>query len=310
VWLKIGSVERFHITADKAFRFIEKVASAYQNENKYHTFYHAVDVMQTMYMFMRTIKAQDFISVLDIWACMIAAIGHDVGHPGVNANFLIATRSKLAMTYNDTSVLENMHASTLYKMMHENDEVNVLKGLSASEWVDARRCIVQAILATDMVHHFKMVNDVEVFFELNEERLANKSERIQVLRSAANSQFIINVLLHSADISNPVKKYSVYEKWATVVMEEFFLQGDRERRMGMPVSAMFDRHTTNIQQMQVNFIEFVVGPLYAGLIRIFPGLHQLGSQLVSNRTEMGQKWMLHLKATSSETDYEGELEKK
>jgi hypothetical protein len=38
-------------------------------------------------------------------------------------------------------------------------------------------------------------------------------------------QFILQVILHAADISNPVKPLKTYNKWANRVLEEFFTQG-------------------------------------------------------------------------------------
>ena len=39
---------------------------------------------------------------------LVAALCHDLGHPGVSNKFLVETRHELAMTYNDRSCLENM----------------------------------------------------------------------------------------------------------------------------------------------------------------------------------------------------------
>ena len=38
----------------------------------------------------------------------MAALGHDIGHPGVNNGFLSEVGHELAMQYNDRSPLENM----------------------------------------------------------------------------------------------------------------------------------------------------------------------------------------------------------
>ncbi len=46
------------------------------------------------------------------------------------------------------------------------------------------------------------------------------------------------------------------------MLAEFFAQGDRERGAGLAVSPMCDRHTTSRPGSQVNFIEFVVAPLF------------------------------------------------
>ncbi len=40
------------------------------------------------------------------------------------------------------------------------------------------------------------------------------------------------------------------------------VQGDMERAAGLPVSPMCDRAKATMAQSQINFIEFVVAPLY------------------------------------------------
>ena len=49
---------------------------------------------------------------------MVAAIGHDIDHPGLNNAFLRKTQAPLAIRYNDRSVLENHHASVLFSLLH------------------------------------------------------------------------------------------------------------------------------------------------------------------------------------------------
>lgn len=51
------------------------------------------------------------------FALMVASVAHDIGHPGVNNNFLINSSDELALRYNDISVLENHHASSLFKIL-------------------------------------------------------------------------------------------------------------------------------------------------------------------------------------------------
>ena len=38
----------------------------------------------------------------------------------------------------------------------------------------------------------------------------------------------------------------------------------------MPVSAMMDRDTTDVPTMQINFIDFIIAPLYIALFQLFP----------------------------------------
>jgi cAMP-specific phosphodiesterase 4 len=45
---------------------------------------------------------------------IIASAVHDVDHPGNNNPFEVATQSRLAILYNDKSVLENHHIATTF----------------------------------------------------------------------------------------------------------------------------------------------------------------------------------------------------
>ena len=47
---------------------------------------------------------------------------HDVGHPGLNNAFLTQSGHPLAITYNDESPLEQMHAATTFLIMRRRGE--------------------------------------------------------------------------------------------------------------------------------------------------------------------------------------------
>ena len=48
---------------------------------------------------------------------MVSALCHDVDHSGRNNHFEVSSYSKLALRYNDESVLENHHAATTFKIL-------------------------------------------------------------------------------------------------------------------------------------------------------------------------------------------------
>ena len=65
---------------------------------------------------------------------------HDFEHPGVSNNFLIRTKSSLAVQYNDDSVLERMHVARAFAIMQEEGaQCNILKGVSSEDYVSIRR---------------------------------------------------------------------------------------------------------------------------------------------------------------------------
>lgn len=58
-------------------------------------------------------------------------------------------------------------------------------------------------------------------------------------------------MVHCADLSNPTKPLDLYRRWVSQIMEEFFLQGDKEKEQGMDISPMCDRHNATIEKSQV-----------------------------------------------------------
>ncbi len=52
-------------------------------QTRYHNFYHAMDVVQFYYKMVSTMVHKDVFRPIDVFATLIAALAHDVGHPGV-----------------------------------------------------------------------------------------------------------------------------------------------------------------------------------------------------------------------------------
>lgn len=89
---------------EQLYDFIIDLSSIYHGENPYHNFAHAVDVLQCIYFFLCQMgllpyadgtpraapsKPYRILRPRDIFALLIAAIGHDTAHPGVNNSFLV-----------------------------------------------------------------------------------------------------------------------------------------------------------------------------------------------------------------------------
>eukprot|EP00240_Pyramimonas_obovata_P000044 CAMPEP_0118927152 /NCGR_PEP_ID=MMETSP1169-20130426/4683_1 /TAXON_ID=36882 /ORGANISM="Pyramimonas obovata, Strain CCMP722" /LENGTH=1094 /DNA_ID=CAMNT_0006868857 /DNA_START=516 /DNA_END=3797 /DNA_ORIENTATION=- len=279
------------LPVDVFWPFMRAVHTGYR-DNEYHNFFHCVDVTQTVYRTLHLTDARMRYSPLEKYSIMVAAICHDMDHPGVSNAFLVHNRAEVAMLYNDSSVLENRHISALYALCN-NPETDIFKKLDAHEWREARKIIISTVLHTDMIHHFEMVTELEAFLAGHREALAGGKLDMRSLKPAER-QFVLNVILHAADISNPVKPFIVYNKWADCVLREFFKQGDQERAKEMAVSPMMDRYTTSVGMSQINFIEFVVSPLYWLAIQMLPELSHLMRNLIENRLEYGKVFDLEI----------------
>lgn len=86
-------------------------------------------------------------------------------------------------------------------------------------------------------------------------------------------------------MSNPSKPKRLQDKWAEGVLAEFFEQGDKEAALGLPISPGFDRRTTTLEMSQINFSEFIVGPLWNAIVQIFPELSHAAEFVRGNYDE-------------------------
>ncbi|XP_071651071.1 uncharacterized protein [Temnothorax longispinosus] len=234
------------VTVWKLFTFIEE---GYHSTNPYHNSIHATDVTQAMHCFLQEKKIKTHLTNLEIMASLIAAVTHDLDHPGVNQPFLVATSNHLAALYQNTSVLENHHWRSAIGCLLES---GVSAQLPADVRPELQRHISSLILATDITRQ-------QEFLTRFRDYLSNNSLE---MKRAEDRHFILQIALKCADISNPCRPWDISRKWSYKVCEEFFRQGDYERRLNLPVTPLCDRHTTSIPKIQTGFFKHVVTPLY------------------------------------------------
>ena len=99
-----------------------------------------------------------------------------------------------------------------------------------------------------------------------------------------DNQNYMNLLIHSADISNPTKKFDIYFKWAKLVVEEFYYQGDKEKELGLKCSC--DRNKVSLYKSQLGFIDFIITPFYGEFVKVFQKLNYLFNNVENNRKKI------------------------
>ena len=72
----------------------------------------------------------------------------------------------------------------------------------------------------------------------------------------------MDLVVHSADISQQCRTFDVAHEWTYLLFDEFFKQGDLEKEQDLPISMLCNRETTNVAASQPGFINFVVMPLF------------------------------------------------
>lgn len=188
----------------------------YNESVPYHNFRHACDVMQATFFFLVQIgtippfaeksKSPSLLpsfvpaaSLLDPFhalTLLVAAIGHDAGHPGLSNKFLMVTGSPLAQLYNDKSVLESFHCAAYSQILQRYWPETVGDTVM-------RKLMVSAILATDMEFHYSYITRLRTFNEalmVNGNSLDSMDD--QCLKDYRD--LVCCLLLKCADICNVV----------------------------------------------------------------------------------------------------------
>ncbi|XP_043939909.1 calcium/calmodulin-dependent 3',5'-cyclic nucleotide phosphodiesterase 1B isoform X2 [Protopterus annectens] len=241
---------RFKIPFSCLVPFLDALESGYSKyQNPYHNLVHAADVMQTVHCFLMSTGMVQWLTELEILAVIFAAAIHDYEHTGTSNSFHIQTKSDCALIYNDRSVLENHHVSSVFRLMQE-EEKNIFVNLTRDEWGELRSLVIEMVLATDMSCHVQQVKSMKTALQSLE---------------GVDKPKALSLLLHAADISHPTKQWSLHSAWTNALMEEFFRQGDKESDLGLPFSPLCDRKSTLVAPSQIGFIDFIVEPTFSVL---------------------------------------------
>lgn len=203
---------------DELITFFLATRRVYNSSVLYHNFRHACDVFQATFCFLLRIGAippfsnakpkfdlaltplGTLVDPFHAMVLLISAIGHDVGHPGVNNGFLVTVKAPLAQLYNDRSVLESFHCAAYSQLLRRYWK-------PVFEDSSIRRLIIKAILATDMGLH----TDYMMQMEALQKKCPQTVEQLSGwtgLEKQDTRDLLLCLLIKCADICNVVSIHS------------------------------------------------------------------------------------------------------
>lgn len=209
----------------------------------------------------------------DLCTLIIGGAIHDFEHQGWNNTFLTETQHEWALRYNDVSVCENHHVAAVFQMIKENRDCNIFEHMSSSEYKDVRKKITKIVVSTDMSLHKGHLDHMKEIADDDSLDITDQN----------NKTFLMEMCLHVSDLTNPSKRWFESHKWALLVYEEFFVQGDKELELGIPVNSMTDRKNTNIATAQFGFIDYVIRPTFEVFSIYLPSVKIHLDNLTKNR---------------------------
>jgi hypothetical protein len=134
-----------------------------------------------------------------------------------------------------------------------------------------------------------MATDMAVHFDLIEETKKRAAEGWK-FEEAKDQALLGKILLHAADLSNPVRPYHMTREWASRISIEFNDQVAREQALGMPVLGfMMSPDEKAFCKNEIGFASFVVAPMWRAIALLYPSLTFLVEQIDSNLVQWKQR---------------------
>eukprot|EP00727_Mastigamoeba_balamuthi_P002427 m51a1_g12181 hypothetical protein (975) ;mRNA; r:293-4272 len=261
IFQDFGLFEEFHIDQSVLVNLLHELSKSY-NTVPYHNFSHAVDVTQFIYLMLRSSeKLAAVLGKLEILALFISALCHDVDHGGLNNAFQVNAQTPLALLFSNTSVMETYHCSRSIAIL-SNDSFNILAGLNEADRQAVWGYVIPTILSTDMAMHFSVLAELEAGIKTGKFTCTTVEQK----------KLMLKVLIKCGDISNVCRPFPLALKWATILLNEFFRQGEIERSKGMKISPFMDPSSVVMSQMQLGFLKSIAFPMFEMLDRFVPDL--------------------------------------
>eukprot|EP00371_Babesia_bovis_P001931 XP_001610578.1 3'5'-cyclic nucleotide phosphodiesterase [Babesia bovis T2Bo] len=265
--------EDYGIDRSVVVNFLYRIENQYRNV-PYHNKMHGAMVAQKVLCLASYTGLLEHLSILDEALLMVAALSHDVGHPGRNNAFFVRTHHPVAQLYNDTSVLENYHAASALRVLC-TPGCNLFPDC---DYDYVRSQIIEHILATDTVDQFHMISQFVLSCKRDDFTFEEYNSRILTSK----------MLMKAADVAAPTMQWANSLEWVSRLLGEFYAQGAEEVDYCIPISALCDRqHHEQSAKSQAAFLRIVVAPLYEAIASLgSPEIDAIMDQLEEN----AEKW--------------------
>eukprot|EP00238_Polyblepharides_amylifera_P006140 CAMPEP_0196576136 /NCGR_PEP_ID=MMETSP1081-20130531/5478_1 /TAXON_ID=36882 /ORGANISM="Pyramimonas amylifera, Strain CCMP720" /LENGTH=888 /DNA_ID=CAMNT_0041894667 /DNA_START=359 /DNA_END=3025 /DNA_ORIENTATION=+ len=300
---KLGLVERLGLDEVKLVAFLEAIELGYSRVNPYHNNTHAADVTQRFATLLtKSELIGDVFGEMEVLAGVLAAVIHDVHHPGTTNNYQVQLTSSVARQFNDQHVLENQSLCLGLELLEPGKDTDFMeKSLSRSQKHTLRSNIIALVLATDMQEHFNILSafKAKIMSRAKSSKDFRESTgsggtslrdfRSHQLQSCTSEErlLIMKMALKCADIGHITLPVQAHLQWVQSLQVEFYKQGDLERKQNMPISFLCDqqkpRNGPAYGENQLGFIDVICEPLYGAWTKVFTPCQELMNALKTNR---------------------------
>mmetsp|Transcript_8004 Transcript_8004/g.20080 ORF Transcript_8004/g.20080 Transcript_8004/m.20080 type:complete len:1233 (+) Transcript_8004:204-3902(+) len=265
--------------------YVKEIALMYRGSNPFHNFEHASHVCMSVAKLLGRIVAPDQVvdqnkatgdegailsalhdhtygitsDPLTQFACVFAALIHDVDHPGLPNTALFMEDPDLAMKYDSKSIAEQ-HSVNLAWSTLQGSKFEILRDAicqTAHEERRFRQLVINSVMATDIMDKdLKKLRDGrwKKAFASDDDSTAllieDEDESVRVNRKAT---IVIEHLIQASDVAHTMQHWHVYKKWN----EKLFMELSKAYKDGKA-----DKDPAEFwYKGEIGFLDFYVIPL-------------------------------------------------
>ena len=307
------------VDKNKLYQFLLILANEYNSNtsleiNPYHNIYHAAEVTQNLYTYLKKTKKSipflfsdtyvkekeelefksniDYID-LDIFALIIAAICHDFRHTGRDNNFYLNYKEKVPFAKflkKYDYKLELYHFAEAQKLIEEISLLELLNKYQKNRFYKIMRIVIYGTdnslnkkHAEDMILYKDIINADSI--NLSKEMILNNMKFFVNSNQKENNTnqildeiklIVFECFLHGADISGSTKNFEYFITWAKKVLDEFCEQSKEVHQFDKTKEINCVKNDSQkFREEELSFFEFVVDIFFTPFCDVFKDLNYL-----------------------------------
>jgi class 3 adenylate cyclase len=232
----LESIDLGEVVVKQLRDYVATISVMYQ-DNPFHNFEHASHVAMSTVKLLARIVAPDLhddddddadaddggqnlhdhtygitSDPLTQFACVFAALIHDVDHPGVPNSQLIKEETRVAAVYKNKSVAEQNSVDLAWELLMNESYTELRRCIynTESEFSRFRQLIVNAVMATDI-----MDKDLKAVRNKSWENAFDETHKETCEADTINRKatIVITHLIQASDVAHTMQHWHIYRKW-------------------------------------------------------------------------------------------------
>ena len=262
----MDSIELDPLAVSQLREFITTISTMHR-DHEFHNFEHASHVTQSVTKLLNRVSVSDdplgiSADPLIGFACVFAALIHDVDHPGVSNVQLVEEGTDLAQRYHNQSIAEQNSVDLGWETFMDPSFSTLRRYVytTQAELDRFRQLVVNAVMATDVMDQELAAwrrERWEQAFEMDGQDMTDGKYQ----DSVGDTEYLINLqatvilehLVQASDVAHTMQHWNIYRKWNERLFCEMFKAFKNGRADKDPSEGWY--------QGELKFFDFYVIPL-------------------------------------------------